>query len=65
MKRLLWVLVLALAGCAAKVNVHWIGCRVTETWIDQDGNERKDCSCLNGKQIGLDAKTGEKIIRCQ
>jgi len=55
----------ALTGCAGKRNYHWSGCRVTRTWTDQQGQERKDCDCLNGKQIGTDAKTRAVIIRCE
>lgn len=54
------------SGCAVKNprNFRWIGCRVVNTWTDQDGTERKDCQCLNAKQIGTDAKTGAAILQC-
>lgn len=58
---------LALAGCAAKkpLDYHFSGCKITRTWMDEQGNERKDCDCKNGKQVGWDAKTKLAIIRCE
>lgn len=55
------------AGCAAKkpLNERITGCVVTRTWIDPQGNERKDCECQNKKQIGIDAKTGAAVFRCE
>ena len=56
-----------LVGCAPKKPVHYLftGCAVQKTWIDQNGKERKDCDCRNGREIGIDAKTGARIIRCE
>lgn len=61
------LLVAMLAGCRHQVHQSAIysGCVVTKSWTDSDGKLRKECSCLNQKVIGLDAKTGAKIIRCQ
>ena len=57
-----------LAGCAAKkqpMNYRFSQCQITRTWIDEQGHERKDCDCKNGREIGFDAKTRLKIIRCE
>jgi hypothetical protein len=62
------VLLLAgVVGCAAKKpqNIRYLGCRVFNTWVDEQGNQRKDCDCLHGKQIGTEAKTGAAIMLCE
>jgi len=58
---------LGLSGCAAKkpINVQISGCVVQRTWQDEQGRERKDCACQNGKEIGIDARTGARIVRCE
>jgi hypothetical protein len=57
------------AGCHAKkqqpVNYRFAACQITRTWIDEQGKERKDCDCKNGREIGFDAKTRLRIIRCE
>lgn len=60
-------LALLLAGCAAKkpVNYRFAACQITRTWIDEQGKERKDCDCKNGREVGFDAKTRLRIIRCE
>ena len=57
----------AMVGCAAKrpANYRFTGCRVTQVWVDQNGNQRRDCDCKNGRQVGWDAKTRAAIIRCE
>jgi hypothetical protein len=47
------------------VNYHFGACQITRTWIDEQGNERKDCDCKNGREIGFDAKTRLRIIGCE
>lgn len=72
MKRVFpWALVLLAGalGCSAKkpVDVRYIGCQVTNTWIDEHGNERKDCECRQGKLIAThNAATGKTdyVVRC-
>lgn len=56
-----------LAGCAAKkpVSYRFSGCVVQKTWTDDQGRERKECECPNGKQVGWDAKTDARVIQCR
>lgn len=58
---------IALAGCAPKkpISYRFSGCLVTGTSTDSEGHERKDCDCRNGVQVGWDAKTQARIIKCE
>lgn len=63
-------LLVLLTGCAMKkkvkpVNVQISGCRVTRSYHDEQGNERRDCVCHNGKEIGLDARSRARIFQCE
>lgn len=64
---MLLAMLLSLGGCAAKkpINFQFTACKVVNSYVDRDGNQRRDCNCKNGKQIGWDAKEHLAIIRCE
>jgi hypothetical protein len=69
MKAILAIAISMGLGCAGAqkkpASYHFTGCKVTQSWVDEQGNQRRDCDCKNGREVGWDAKTRLRIIRCE
>lgn len=59
-------LALLSVGCRHNVkSFKFQGCVITRKYVDRQGKERRDCDCTHARQIGIDAKTGASVMRCE